>query len=107
MKYERAIEEKTKTTYKIITEVVEILPEARGLCGRFILSISISKTSLIIFPADAVKAEDRPASIAILKENLFVEQIRTATTAVKNIIIKFIGRRIFRKAVILIFNLFD
>jgi hypothetical protein len=56
----------------------------------------MSKISLIIFPADAVKPDDKPASNAILNEKLPTEQRKTATTAVKNVIIKFRGRRIFR-----------
>jgi hypothetical protein len=72
------------------------LPEGSERSGLFILSISISKISLITFPAEAVKPEENPASNAILKEKLSTEQRKTATTAVKNVIIKFMGRRIFR-----------
>ena len=72
------------------------LPEGSERSGVFILSISISKISLITFPAEAVKPDENPASNAILKEKLSTEQRKTATTAVKNVIIKFRGRRIFK-----------
>lgn len=47
-----------------------------------------------MFPAIAVKPADNPARIAILKLKFFEEQMRTETTAVKKVIIKFTGRRI-------------
>ena len=91
----------TRAKYKPRASLSFNLPAASGLSGLFILSISRSNISFIIFPAPAVNAPAIAAKrILLIKYSPLIQMI-AATTITQKVISTFIGLVILMKEVIL------
>ena len=82
------------------------MPDGSGRVGRLILSISISKMSFIIFPAEAVKPAESAARRTFSMGNTSGKEIAAATNTEATVIKKFTGRVILMIAVSLCFKFY-
>ena len=76
-----------------------IKPDGNGRDGRLILSISISKTSLIMFPEAITSEAAKGAMNTFIEGDLSGRQINAATITEMKVIRKLIGRISFIIAV--------
>jgi len=70
------------------------MPDGSGRVGRLILSISISKISFIIFPAEAVKPAESAARRTFSMGIFSGDDMNAATNTDTMVIKKFTGRTI-------------